>query len=48
MFHDGLCVELISSLMGIILVSILVHDYLPSKATIIETKHIIPSLLLHT
>jgi hypothetical protein len=44
-FHDDSCVESMSSSMGIILVSILVCDYLSSRATIRETRCIISSLV---
>jgi hypothetical protein len=44
-FHDRSCVESMSSLMGIILVSISICDYLLRKTTTRETRCVIPSLV---
>jgi hypothetical protein len=41
-FHDGLFIELMSNSMGIILVSISIHDYLSSKTITRETRCVIP------
>jgi hypothetical protein len=46
-FHDGWCVESMSSSMGIILVPISVHDYLLSKTTTRGTRCVIPLLVPH-
>jgi len=46
-FHDGSCVESMSSSMGIILVSISIHDYLLSKMTTRGTRCVTPSLVPH-
>jgi hypothetical protein len=43
--HNGSCVESMSSSMGIILVSIWVHDYLSSKMTMREIRCVISSLV---
>ncbi len=46
-FHDGWCVESMSSSMGIIFLSISVHDYLLSKTTTRGTRCVIPLLVPH-